>query len=143
MILKLIVMIILGIISAALSYYNKNYYVRIFDDILGKEEIDNVHVKIGRGFVYGFLFPIYFSLVVIGLIALVVFLIVAGVVAAIVFALVWITEKILPTQWLGGINESLLNKIGFSGPPPPPSPPSQAASVSTGTSSEGESSGPQ
>jgi hypothetical protein len=118
----LVGMIILGILSALLSYYKKNYYVRVFNDILGKEEDPNVAAKVGRGFWYGFWFPVYFSLLLTGLIALIAFLIVAGIIAAIVFILVWITEKILPKSAVGNLATSLFNKIGFHGAPAPPEP---------------------
>ncbi len=113
MIRELIVMIVLGFLSAALTAYNKNYYVRIFDDILGREEEGKLSERLGRGFVYGFLFPIYFILVVSLLIALVAFLIIAGIIAAIIFVLVWITEKIIPNMWLGNIVEAIFDKIGI------------------------------
>jgi predicted histidine transporter YuiF (NhaC family) len=116
MILKLIGMIILGLLSALLSYYKKNYYVKVFDDILGKEEEEKAETRVGRGFLYGFFFPIFFVLLLTGLVALVAFLIVAGIIAAIVFVIVWVTEKILPCEWLGGIVRSLFGKIGIKGP---------------------------
>lgn len=118
-ILMLIGMIVLGIASALLSYYKKNYYVRVFNDILGREEDDEVAARVGRGFWYGFWFPIYFSLLITGLIALIAFLIVAGIIAAIVFILVWITEKILPGSAIGNFLIGLFQKIGFSGAPEP------------------------
>lgn len=114
MILKLIAMIILGILSAALTYYKKNYYVRVFDDILGREEDDNTVAALGRSFVYGFLFPIYFVLLLAGLIALVGFLVYAGIVAGIAFVLVWVTEKIIPHEWFGNLMQSILAKIGIA-----------------------------
>ena len=55
----------------------------------------------GRGFIYGFLFPIYFILLLWGVVALVAFLIVAGIIAAIVFVMVWVSEKLLPHEWFG------------------------------------------
>ena len=113
MILELIAMIVLGFLSAALTAYNKNYYVRVFDDILGRDEEGRPSERLGRAFVYGFLFPIYFILVVSLLIALVVFLIIAGIIAAIIFVLVWITEKIIPNTWLGNIVEAIFDKIGI------------------------------
>ena len=116
-ILMLIGMIVLGIASALLSYYKRNYYVRIFNDILGKEEDDDVTARVGRGFWYGFWFPIYFSLLITGLIALIAFLIVAGIIAAIVFIVVWITEKILPSAAIGSFLMGVFQKIGFSGAP--------------------------
>lgn len=58
MIIKLIGMIALGLVSAALSYYNKNFYVRVFNDILGREEEEDVAARVGRGFFYGFFFPL-------------------------------------------------------------------------------------
>ena len=115
MILKLIAMIILGILSGILSYYNKNYYVRVFDDILGREQEDSVPARVGRGFWYGFLFPIYFVLLLTGLIFLIAFLIVAGIIAAIVFAMVWITEKILPNESVGEFLRGLFEKVGLRG----------------------------
>jgi hypothetical protein len=113
MILELIAMIVLGFLSAALTAYNKNYYVRVFDDILGREEEGKVTERLGRSFVYGFLFPIYFILVVWLLIALIAFLIAAGIIAAIIFVLVWITEKIIPNIWLGSVVEAIFDKIGI------------------------------
>ena len=68
----LIFMIVLGLISAALSFYNKNYFVRVFDDVIGREEEDTVAVKLGRGFVYGFLFTVYLALLVWGAVILLV-----------------------------------------------------------------------
>jgi len=112
-ILKLLGMIILGIVSAALSYYKKNYYVRIFDDILGKEEDEKTTVRVGRGFLYGFLFPIYFVLLLIGLVSLIVFLIIGGIIGVIVFVMVWITEKLLPHEWFGTIMLDLFKKVGM------------------------------
>ncbi len=116
MFLKLIAMIVLGMLSAALSYYGKNYYVSIFDDILGKEEDDNDKVRVGRGFIYGFLFPIFFVALLIGAVALAIFLIIAGVVAAIVFVLVWISEK-LPHERFGLVIDGLFARIGLAVPP--------------------------
>ncbi len=113
--LYLIAMIILGILGAALSHYKANYYLRVVDDILGREEDEKVETRLGRGFIYGFLFPIYFALLLLGVIALAVFLIVAGVVAAIVFVMVWITEKLLPHDWFGDIMLRLFEKIGLKG----------------------------
>jgi hypothetical protein len=121
MILKLIGMLVLGLVSAALSYYDKNFYVRVFNDILGREEEEDVTAKVGRGFFYGFFFPIYFVLLLSGLMALISFLIVAGIIAAIVFVIVWVTEKILPNQWIGKLCLDLFSKIGLSGPTPKPS----------------------
>ncbi len=113
----LIGMIILGILSALLSFYRKNYYVRVFNDILGREEDENVAVRVGRGFWYGFWFLIYFSFLLTGLIALIAFLIVAGIIAAIVFVLVWITEKILPNELAGNLLLGLFQKLGCRGAP--------------------------
>lgn len=112
-------MIILGILSALLSFYRKNYYVRVFNDILGKEEDENVAVKVGRGFWYGFWFLLYFSFLLTGLIALIAFLIVAGIIAACVFILVWISEKILPNEAAGNLLLGLFRKLGCSGAPTP------------------------
>ena len=112
-ILGLIAMIILGILSAALSYRKKNYYLRVFDDILGREGDEKLQTRVGRGFIYGFFFPIYFVFLLGGLIALVLFLIVAGIVAAIVFVLVWISEKLLPHDWFGEIMFRLFESIGW------------------------------
>ena len=100
-IINLIGMIVVGLLSAALTCYRKNYYLRVFDDILGKEETEAATVKLGRSLVYGFLFPIYFVLVLAGLICLIAFLIAAGIIAGIIFVLVWITEKIIPNDSLG------------------------------------------
>lgn len=127
MILKLIGMILLGILSAALSYYNKNYYVRVFNDILGREEDEKASARVGRGFFYGFFFPLYFVLLLTGLIFLIAFLIVAGVIAAIIFVLVMITEKILPNEWVGDIAIGLFKKVGLSGVPEPPAEPAPPA----------------
>jgi hypothetical protein len=137
--LKLIAMLVLGLLSAALSYQGRNYYVQLFDDILGREEEESMAAKVGRGFVYGFLFPIYFGLILIGLISLVIFLVVAGVVAAIIFALVWGTEKLVPKERLGEILCTALDKIGLTAhvpasefpkpsvaPSPPPAPPAES-----------------
>ena len=115
MLWKLIGMIILGIISGGLSYYKKNFFVNIFDDILGREEDADVVNRIGRGFFYGFFFPLYFFLLLAGLAALVSFLISAGIIAAIVFVMVWITEKVLPQKWIGEVCLSLFKKIGLKG----------------------------
>lgn len=35
----LIAMIILGILGAALSFYRKNHYLQVFDDILGEKKM--------------------------------------------------------------------------------------------------------
>jgi len=117
MIIKLIGMIALGLVSAALSYYNKNFYVRVFNDILGREEEEDVAARVGRGFFYGFFFPLYFVLLLLGLVALISFLITAGIIAAIVFVLVWITEKMLPNEWIGKLLVDLFSKVGFGAPP--------------------------
>jgi hypothetical protein len=111
----LIAMIILGILGAALSLYGKNYYLQVFDDILGREEDEKVETRLGRGFIYGFFFPIYFGLLLWGIAALVAFLIAAGIIAAIVFVLVWISEKLLPHEWSGGIMLGLFDKVGLKG----------------------------
>jgi hypothetical protein len=116
MILKLIGMIVLGLLSAALSFYKKNYYVRAFDDILGREEDEKAETRIGRGFLYGFFFPVYFVLLLTALIALIAFLIVAGIIAAIIFVIVWVTEKILPHEWFGNLVGGLFKSIGLKGP---------------------------
>lgn len=114
MILKLLGMIVLGLISAVLSYYDKNFYVRVFNDILGREEDENLAARVGRGFFYGFFFPVYFVLLLAALAALVVFVIVAGVVAGIVFVIVWITEKILPNESLGKLLLDLFAAVGIA-----------------------------
>lgn len=137
MIWKLIGVIVLGILSGLLSFYNKNYYVKIFNDILGKEEDPNTAIRVGRGFIYGVLFPVYFALLVFGLVALVCFLIVAGIIAAIIFVLVWVTEKILPNQWIGSIVLGLFEKAGVkekapvvvNPPSPAPTPPAPSGEV--------------
>ena len=113
---KLIGMIILGIISGGLSYYRKNFFVNIFDDILGREEDEDVVIRVGRGFFYGFFFPFYFLLLLAGLAALVSFIISAGIVATIVFILVWLTEKVLPRKWIGTTCISIFRKVGLKGP---------------------------
>ncbi len=115
-------MIILGVLSAALSYYNRNYFIRVVDDILGREEEENTEAKLGRGFIYGFLFPVYFFLVAFGLIILVAFLIVAGILAGIAFLLVWLTEKIIPKEPVGAIVKGLFDKVGIKGPSLPVEP---------------------
>lgn len=120
--LKLLGMILLGILSGALSYYRKNYYVGVFNDILGKDEEESPAARVGRGFLYGFFFPIYFSLLLAGLAALVAFLIAAGIIAAIVFVLVWVTEKLLPHEWFGNILIGLFGKFGLKGAPSPAQP---------------------
>ena len=116
----LIAMILLGFVGAALSHYDKNYYVRVFDDILGREEDKKAETRVGRGFIYGFFFIPYFCLLVTGLVALIIFLIVAGIVAAIVFVIVWITEKLLPYDWFGGLCLGLFDKLGLRGAVPVP-----------------------
>lgn len=118
MIWKLIGMIVLGLLSAALSYYKKNYYVRAFDDILGREEDEKAETRIGRGFLYGFFFPIYFGLLLVALIALIAFLIAAGIIAAVIFVIVWVTEKILPHDWFGNLVGGLFKSVGLKGPAP-------------------------
>lgn len=122
MLWKLIGMIVLGLVSAALSYYKKNYFVNIFNDILGKDEDDDPATRVGRGFIYGFLFPIYFSLLVSGLVLLISFLIGAGIIAAIVFAIVWLTEKVAPQKSLGNFIIPLFNKLGMRGAKSEPKP---------------------
>ncbi len=122
MIWKLIGMIVLGLVSGALSYYKKNFFVNIFNDILGREEDEDTATRVGRGFFYGFLFPLYFMLLIAGLAALISFLITAGIIAAIVFVLVWVTEKILPQKWIGEICVSLFRKVGLKGEETPPTP---------------------
>jgi predicted lipid-binding transport protein (Tim44 family) len=137
--LKLIGMIVLGIISATLSYYNKNYYVGVFNDILGREEDESVVTRVGRGFLYGFLFPIYLFLIIVGLIALLLFLIVAGIIAAVVFVMVWVTENILPHDWFGDLFLKAYSKIGLGKPAPsaaaPQSEPDAAAPSSSAPAS--------
>jgi len=113
-IINLIGMIVVGLLSAALTCYRKNYYLRVFDDILGKEETEAATVKLGRSLVYGFLFPIYFVLVLAGLICLIAFLIAAGIIAGIIFVLVWITEKIIPNESLGRLVEAIFTKVGLT-----------------------------
>jgi hypothetical protein len=115
MILMLIAMIILGVLGAALSHYKANYYLRVVDDILGREEDEKPETRLGRGFIYGFLFPIYFVLLLSGLLALLAFLIVVGIIAAVVFVMVWVSEKILPHDWFGDITLKLFEKIGLKG----------------------------
>lgn len=116
MILKLIGMIILGVLSAALSYYKRNVYVDVFDDILGKDEPDQETVRVGRGFLYGFFFPIYFVLLLTGAIALVIFLLVAAALAAVGFVIVWVTEKIIPHEWFGNVIAKVFSAIGLTRP---------------------------
>ncbi|MGD9817676.1 MAG: hypothetical protein AB7V04_03150 [Desulfomonilaceae bacterium] len=122
MLWKLIGMIILGLVSAGLSYYKKNYFVNLFNDILGKDEDEDAATRVGRGFIYGFLFPVYLMLLLAGLGVLISFLIGAGIVAGIVFVLVWGTEKLLPQKWLGGFIIPLFNKIGMRGAKSEPTP---------------------
>jgi hypothetical protein len=116
----ILLLIVLGLISATISYYNKNYYVGVFNDILGRDEDEKAVSRVGRGFLYGFLFPIYLTLILIGLFFLIVFLIVAGIVAAIAFVLVWVTENILPHDWFGDWLLKLYRKIGLGEPAPSP-----------------------
>jgi hypothetical protein len=118
-IIKLIGMVILGLLSAVLTHHKKNYYVRTFDDILGKEPDPSETNRLGRGFVYGFFFPVYFVLFIVGLVSLVVFLIIGAICGAIAFVLIYLTEKIIPTLWLGGLVESLLTKMGIISAPKP------------------------
>jgi hypothetical protein len=120
MLKTLLGLIVLGLISATLSYYNKNYYVGVFNDILGRDEDEKAVSRVGRGFLYGFFFPIYLALILIGLFFLVVFLIAAGIVAAIAFVLVWVTENILPHDWFGEWLLKLYRKIGLGEPAPSP-----------------------
>ncbi len=134
MFVDLIGMIILGLISAAFSYYNKNYYVRVFNDILGREEDEGAAARVGRGFFYGFFLPFYFVLLVFGLGCLIAFLIVAGIIAALIFVLVWVTEKILPNDWIGGVCIQLFEKVGLRGPVVPPAP----AATTEGTETKAE-----
>lgn len=143
MILKLIAMIVLGILSGILSYYNKNYYVRVFDDILGREQEENAAARVGRGFFYGFLFPIYFALLLTGFIFLIAFLIVAGIIAAIVFVLVWITEKILPNESFGELLRGLFEKAGLRGAVPPQRSQATAFESAPGAAPQGPAATPQ
>jgi hypothetical protein len=105
----------LGVLGAALSHYKANYYLRVVDDILGREEDEKPETRLGRGFIYGFLFPIYFVLLLLGLLVLVAFLIIVGIIAAVVFVMVWVSEKILPHGWFGDIMLKLFEKIGLKG----------------------------
>ncbi len=132
MLLKLFGMIVLGLISATLSYYNKNYYVGVFNDILGKEEDEKAVLRVGRGFIYGFFFPIYLILIVLGLIALALFLVAAGIIAAIIFVLVWLTENILPHEWFGNLLLKLYTSVGLGSAKaaPPAAPPAAPTEVS-------------
>ncbi len=111
----LIAMIILGILGAALSHYRANHYLRVVDDILGREEDEKLETRLGRGFIYGFFFPIYFILLLSGVLVLVAFLIIVGIIAAVVFVMVWVSEKILPHDWFGDIMVRLFEKIGLRG----------------------------
>lgn len=154
MIKGLIAMILLGILSGILSFYNKNYYVKIFNDILGKEDEPAAAARVGRGFIYGFFFPIYFCFLLFGLICLVVFLIIAGIIAAIVFVLVWVSEKILPHEWFGDILLNLMEKVGMkqkaplpapatvSSPPAPMAPPPAAPTGPSQSGGEPKTEGP-
>ncbi len=99
------------------------------DDILGREEDEELETRIGRGFIYGFLFPIYFILLICGIVALVAFLILAGIVAAMVFVMVWVSEKTLPHNWFGNIMLRLFEKIGLKGAVAPPDEPRTAIPV--------------
>jgi hypothetical protein len=144
MIWKLVAMLALGILSGLLSFYNKNFYVRVFNDILGKEEDENTAVRVGRGFFYGFFFPIYFTLLLSGLIALIAFLITAGIIAAIIFVIVWVTEKLLPNEWIGDLLIGLFGKVGIKSPVPvvpvaPPAPVISQPEQPKATPSEPES----
>jgi hypothetical protein len=116
LIVKLIGMVILGLLSSVLTHHKKNYYVRTFDDILGKEPDPSATNRLGRSFVYGFFFPVYFALFIVGLVSLIVFLIIGAICGAVAFILIYLTEKILPNLWLGGIIQSLLMKIGIISP---------------------------
>jgi hypothetical protein len=129
--MKLIGMIVLGLLSAALSFYKKNLYVRAIDDIMGREEDEKSETRVGRGFLYGFFFPVYFCLLLTGLAALIAFLIVAGIIAAVIFVLVWVTEKILPHDWFGNIVRGLFFSVGIKGPAPS-SPSDPTAATGTG-----------
>jgi uncharacterized BrkB/YihY/UPF0761 family membrane protein len=122
--LKPIGFILLGFLSALLSYYGKNFYVKVINDIWGREEYDKAAPRVGRGFIYGLLFPIYFALVAFGLISLLVFVIIAGIIAAIIFVGVWVTETILPHELIGNLVISIFNKLDIRGPatPAPPTP---------------------
>jgi hypothetical protein len=117
---KILGMIALGIVSSILSYYNKNYYVRVFNDILGRDEDEDKVTRVGRGFYYGFFFPIYFVLLLCGLAALIAFLITAGIIAAIVFVIVWVTEKLLPANWIGELMIRFFQQVGMKGADPQP-----------------------
>ncbi len=117
--LKPIGFIFLGFLSALLSYYNKNLYVKVFNDIWGREEDENVAARVGRGFYYGLFFPIYFLLVIFGLISLIIFVIIAGIIAALIYVMVWVTEKILPHEILGNVMISIFNKLDIKGPAKP------------------------
>lgn len=119
MIWDLFIMILLGILSGALSFYKKNYYVGVFNDILGRDEEEEPATRVGRGFLYGFFFPVYFLLLLIGIGLLIAFLILAGIIAAVVFVLVWVTEKLLPHDGFGSILISLFEKLGLKGAPVP------------------------
>ena len=90
----------------------------MFNDILGREEDEKVLTRVGRGFLYGFFFPFYLFFICAGLISLLVFLIIAGIIAAIVFVMVWVTENILPHDWLGDVLLKVFGKIGFGEPTP-------------------------
>lgn len=131
MFLKLIVMIVLGLVSAALSLYNRNYFVSVVDDIVGREEEESAVARIGRSFVYGFLFPVYFVLLVTGAVALIVCLVVGGIVAGIVYGLIWVTEKIIPNESLGRLIQGLFALIKLPGFKPTPGPEQQPAGAST------------
>jgi hypothetical protein len=134
----LIAMIILGILGASLSHYKANYYLRVVDDILGREEDEKLETRLGRGFIYGFLFPIYFILLICGIVVLVAFLIFAGIVAAIVFVMVWVSEKILPHNWFGDIMRRLFEKIGLKGAVAPPEEPKTVIPVPSAPTSAQE-----
>ncbi len=111
--------ILLGFLSAMLSYYNRNLYVKFIDDIWGREEEESVASKVGRGFIYGLLFPLFFVLLLIGLIVLVIFVVIAGIIAALVLVAVWITEKLLPNQLIGNAVISIFHKLDIKGAPVP------------------------
>ncbi len=126
--LKPIGIILLGFLSALLSYYGKNYYVKIINDIWGKEEYEKAAPRVGRGFIYGLLFPIYFMLVGLGLISLIAFVIIAGIIAAIIFVFVWVTETILPHELIGNLVIYVFDKLDIRGPAAPVAPSSSEAS---------------
>jgi type IV secretory pathway VirB6-like protein len=121
--MEIIVMILgfllLGFLSAVLSLYNKNPYVKLFNDIWGREDDEQTAARVGRGFVFGLLFPFVFVGVVFGLIALIIFIIIAGIIAALFYVAVEIINRVLPVELIGETVMGFLAKAGVRIPAPP------------------------